>query len=137
MFLILLLALVIAILLEATVISLSLSFIMLLCYSILNRTGKVFISAFVTGLVLDLFLIRPLGSTALFFMIFFSFVLLYQRKYEIRTYPFVLVSSFMGSYLYLFILDNAQFLQAVISTFLALIIFMIGKKLRIRYRKED
>lgn len=129
-YIVLLFSLFIAILLEATVLNLPLAFIFLLCYSILNRTSKVFKSAFVAGIVLDIFLIRQLGLTATFFMIFFSFILLYQSKYEIRSYLFVAVSSLTGSYLYSLILSDGSFFQAIISMIIALFLFGIGKKLK-------
>lgn len=135
MFTILIFVLLVAILLEATVVSLPLAFILLLCYSILNRSGKVFISSFVIGLILDITSIRTLGSTSIYFLLFFAFVLLYQRKYEIRSYPFVIASSFVGSYAYLLLLnDSVSVLQAVISSAFSAAIFAIGKRLR---KKED
>jgi cell shape-determining protein MreD len=135
MFLLLLISLFIAIFFEATVVSLPLSFILLFCYSVLNRSGKVFATAFVTGLAIDILFLRPLGLTALYFLLFFTFVLLYQRKYEIRSYFFVTVGSFVGSYLYLQLLFGHVLPgQAVVSTVIAVLIFLIGKKLR---RKKD
>lgn len=135
MFIVLLISIFIAIFLEATVVSLPLAFILLLCYSILNRSGKVFISSFVIGLILDIASVRTLGSTSIYFLLFFAFVLLYQRKYEIRSYPFVIASSFVGSYAYLLLLsESASVLQAVISSAFSTAIFAIGKRLR---KKED
>ncbi len=132
MFLVLLLALFIAILLEATIIVLPISFVLLLCYSILNRTEKVFLSAFFTGLVLDLFTVRQVGVSSIFFLVFFGLVLLYQRKYEIRSYPFVVVSSFAGSYLYLLLFQEGSWIlfSATVSSIIALMIYAIGKHLK-------
>lgn len=134
MYFVLLISLLIAILFESTIVSLPLAFILMLVYDILNRSGKVFLSAFLVGLTLDIFTIRPLGATSIYFLLFFAVLLLYQSKYEIRTYFFVMVSSFIGSYLYLlFLTDNASFGRAGISSIIAVATYAIGKKLR---RKE-
>jgi cell shape-determining protein MreD len=131
MYFILLISLFISILFEGALTTMPLAFILLLCYDVLNRSGKVFFSAFLTGLLIDLITVRPLGSTSIFFLLFFAMILLYQKKYEIRSYPFVIVSSFVGSYLYLLLLsDNNSASQALISSLLAIAIFFIGKKLR-------
>ncbi len=133
MYFVLIIALFIAILLEATIIRLPLVFILLLCYSILNRSSKVFISAFVIGILLDLFALRTLGSTSIYFLLFFALLLLYQRKYEIKTYTFVLVSAFTGSYLYLlFFGGDTSVLRSVLCSILAAVIFGVGKKLKKR-----
>lgn len=131
MFIILLASLFIALLLEATVISLPLAFVLLLCYSVLNRSGKVLLTAFASGFILDVLTLRMLGASAIFFVLFFSFVLLYQSKYEIRSYPFVIVSAFAGSYLYLLLLSgSATMLRAIVSSIMAVLIFGIGRKLK-------
>lgn len=134
MYFVLLVSLFIAILLEATIVSLPLAFILLLCYSILNRSGKVFLSAFLIGIFLDLFKARPIGVTSLYFLMIFALLLLYQKKYEIKSYFFVIISTFIGSYFYLLLINgDVIYLQAVISSLLAAVIFAIGKKVR---RKE-
>jgi cell shape-determining protein MreD len=131
MFFVLILALFVSILFEGVLTTMPLAFILLLCYDVLNRSGKVFFSAFLTGLLIDLITVRPLGSTSIFFLLFFATILLYQKKYEIRSYPFVIVSSLVGSYLYLLLLSgNNSIGQALISSLLAVAIFSIGKKLR-------
>ena len=133
MYFVLLISLFIAILLEATVLALPLVFILLLCYSILNRSGKVFLSAFAAGILLDLFTARLLGSTSIYFLVILALLLLYQRKYEIKSYLFVVISSFVGSYTYLIIfMGEAPILAALLSSVLAVIIFAIGKKLKPR-----
>lgn len=128
MFVILLISLFISIILEATLIQLPLSFILILCYSILNRSGKVFATAFLAGILLDIFTIRPIGSTSIYFLLFLAVFLLYQRKYEIMSYPFVLISSFAGTYLYLLILGNgSSLLLAAISSIIAVAVFALLK----------
>src|SRR6185436_14584869 len=83
--------------LEGTITTLPLVLIYLLCLTILKRDGGVFFVAFLAGIFLDLLMVRALGLSSLFFSLFLFLILLYQRKYEIHSYPFVAASSFLGS----------------------------------------
>ncbi|HUQ85753.1 MAG TPA: hypothetical protein VM077_05490 [Candidatus Limnocylindrales bacterium] len=88
----------------------------------------VFYTAFFGGMVLDLFVARTLGSTFIYFLLFFYLVLLYRKKYEIDSYPFVLVTTFVGSYLYGLIYKSSNGLAlAGISSAIAVLLFAILK----------
>lgn len=126
MFLALLTLLLIALFLQGTVTTVPLALVVLLISGI-HVKQKAFILAFFAGLLLDILLIRNLGITSLFFLIFSALFMLYQRKYEINSYPFVLVSSFAGSYLYLLLFERASILQAGISCIIAVVLFAIIK----------
>src|SRR5579859_116016 len=93
--------LIIATFLEGTVTTLPLVLICLLCLTIFFRNLYLFIAAFFVGILLDAFALRELGETSIFFLLLIFLILLYQRKYEINSYPFVLIASFVGSLLYL------------------------------------
>ncbi len=113
------------VLLEGTTVSVPLSFIALLLLTIYKRDSFVFFPAFFSGIFLDVLLLRPIGATSLYFLIFCFLILLYQRKYEIRSYPFVIVSSFIGSYFYLLILNGSAALGlSIISSIVALSLFL-------------
>ncbi len=94
------------ILLEGTVTTIPMVFISLLCALIVMRKPAIFYTAFFAGLFLDLLTVRSTGSTFLFMLLFFYLVLLYRKKYEIMSYPFVIVSTFLGTYLYLLIFGH-------------------------------
>src|SRR6266705_745987 len=99
-------------------------FICIFLLSIIKRDSSVFPVAFFAGLLLDLLTVRPLGLTSIFFLCVVLLVLLYQRKYEINSYPFVLTASFLGSLLFLWIFGYGNiFLQSVLSSILAVILF--------------
>ncbi len=84
----------------------------------------IFLVAFVSGLFLDLLQLRPLGQTSLFLTIFVFIVLLYERKFQIRTLPFVFISAFLGSFAYLSIFGGSQiFLTALITASLSAVTF--------------
>lgn len=123
---ILLIVLGLAVLLEGSITTLPLTLVCLLCLTIIKRDDKVFIAAFVAGLFLDIFALRQLGGTSIFFLLFVFLLLLYQRKYEIYSTPFVLVASFIGSALFLFTFGYGNVLgQAVLSTLIGSVLFLI------------
>jgi cell shape-determining protein MreD len=120
------LLLLLLLLLEGTVTTLPLVFVYLLCFSIIKRDTSVFPLAFVAGIVLDLMTVHPVGGSSLFFVIILFLVQLYQRKYEITSYPFVFVSSFIGSWLFLMIFGyHDTVMQAIISSIFALALFFV------------
>lgn len=84
----------------------------------------VFVIAFIAGIFLDIFALRSLGGTSIFLLIFVLLILLYQRKYEIYSYYFVIVASFIGAALFLAIFGYADiFVHAVISACIAVALF--------------
>src|SRR5882724_4709879 len=114
------------ILLEGTVTTLPLVLVFLLCITILKRDGVIFPIAFVAGLLLDLLTVQTVGEKSIFLIVFVFLVLLYQRKYEINSYPFVVFAAFFGSLGFglLFAIGNV-FGQALLSALVASILFMI------------
>jgi len=116
---------IISIFLEGTVTNLPLVFISLVILTIAIRNLFLFFLAFFAGILLDAFALRPLGETSMFLLICVFLMLLYQRKYEINSYPFVLLASFFGSLIYLFLFGylNAWGL-ACASVVIALLLFI-------------
>ena len=115
-----------AVLIEGTVISVPIVLaVLLLCY-ILKRKSSIFILAFVSGIMLDVFGVRTIGASSLFFILFIFLVMLYQRKFEITTYPFVFFSSLVGGSVYLWVFGyNHVVEQAVAGSIIALLMFML------------
>lgn len=104
--------------------ALPLTLIFLLCLTVMKRQEWIFLLAFIAGILLDVFTFRPFGLTSLYFVCFVFLMLLYQRKYETATMPFVAIAAFLGSYGYLVVIGQpAMFLQAIISTIIASIAF--------------
>jgi len=118
--------LILAILLEATVISIPIVLDVLLVYFILSKKSRLLIFAFVAGIILDILRIRVLGLTSIFFMVFILLVFLYEKKFEIATYPFVFFAAFLGGILYLLMLNYSYVLeQAVMGALIAAILFKL------------
>jgi hypothetical protein len=111
---------------EGMVTSLPLVLVCLLCLTIVTRDSIVFLAAFVAGILLDAFALRPLGETSIFLLTFVLLILLYQRKYEIYSYQFVMVAAFIGGLLFLWIFGYAQaILDAVVGAIVAACFFAL------------
>lgn len=106
--------------------TLPLVFICLVCLTIRMRSSAVFFIAFLAGIFLDTFALRPIGVTSIFLLTAVLLILLYQRKYEINSYPFVFIASFLGSFLYLLIFTYQNiFMMAGLSAVIAVLLFAI------------
>lgn len=92
--------------------------------TVIFKKPWIFFVAFLLGLFLDLFLLRPLGQTSLVFSIFILTVTLYERKFEAQTVIFVFFATFLGSLVYLniFHYDNIL-LQSLISALSSVLLF--------------
>ena len=117
---------------EGILTTLPLTLIFLLCLTVMKRQEWIFPLAFISGILLDIFAFRIIGITSLYFVSYVFLLLLYQRKYETATMPFVIIASFLGSIGYLLITgQSAAFLQAIVSTFItgsAFAVYRISNK---------
>lgn len=126
MSILLLAAAVAAILLQGTITTLPLVLICLLCLTIFKRDAGVFPIAFFVGFLLDVFTLHRIGGASIFFLIFVLLILLYQRKYEINSYPFVAAASFLGSWFFLLIFGEAHvFWLSLMNVFIGIVLFML------------
>lgn len=118
-----------AVILEGTITSLPIVLDVLLVFFIVKKRSRLLLPAFFSGIALDIFRVRPLGLTGIFFIVFILLVFLYERKFETATYPFVFFSSFLGGALYLFLFGSGQVLgQPLVSSIVAVLIFYIFKR---------
>jgi len=116
--------LILAILLEATLTSIPIVLDLLLVFFILKRKSRMLVYAFVSGMVLDIFRVRALGLTGIFFIVFILLVFLYEKKFEIVTYPFVFFASFLGGIGYLYLFSYGYVLeQALGGSIIAILMF--------------
>lgn len=121
----LLIIFVVSLLLEGTVTNLPLVFVCLVILTIAMRSLSLFVMAFVTGLLLDAFALRPIGLSSIFLLISIFLMLLYQRKYEINSYPFVMLATFVGSLIYLLVFGYTNaFGLSFASAIVGLLLFM-------------
>lgn len=113
-----------ALMLESSVTTLPLTFITLVVFTVLWRDEKILLAGFVAGLLLDIMTISTLGISSLFFTIFLSLVLLYEKKLEITSIYYLVLFSFMGSLIYSYLkhFDSPLFLSLA-AALIAVLIF--------------
>jgi cell shape-determining protein MreD len=129
MFLPFLILLLLVIFFEGTVTTLPLVVVLLLLLMINRRDGVVFILAFVSGLLLDLLRLQPLGETSLFLLCFLFLVLLYQRKYEIDSLPFVMIAAFIGTVGFGLVWSDQEIVvEAIVNALLVAFLFVFTKR---------
>ena len=101
-----------------------LSIPLLIVCSVIFRRPSIFFIAFALGLLLDLFLLRPLGQTGLFFIFAILTVFLYERKFETQTLTFVFISSFLGSLIYLIVFGyDGVLIQSFVNAIIGVLLF--------------
>ncbi len=117
---------ILAFLFESTITTLPLVLISFLILMIFLKKKSLFYLALVIGILLDIFLLRPLGITSLMLIIFIFLIYLYEKKFETSTIYFVLLFSFFGSLIYLFVLRVGNiFIQSVFNAILAFILIKL------------
>ncbi|HZQ29914.1 MAG TPA: hypothetical protein VFA93_02455 [Patescibacteria group bacterium] len=110
-------------LLQASFISLPLVFLFLIPFAIRYKNAWVILLAFFLGILLDSFSLRTLGGTSLFLLGFLFAVSLYERKFEIENFSFILVASFLGSFFFFILFDNSHVLfKSFVSSIVCLLI---------------
>ena len=113
-----------------------LSIAVLSVITVLFEKSWVFFAAFLLGLFLDLFGLRPLAQTSLFFVLFVFIIWLYERKFETQTLTFVFFSSFLGSLIYLIVFRyNNILFQAFVSALFAVLVFHLIQNSKIKTQK--
>lgn len=128
----------VAIFFECTITSLPLLLIILTVIVILRKDIWLSVFAFLGGLLIDVSAVRTMGISSIFLICWVFLILLYERKYEINKYPFVVISIFTGSLLYLFIKNSySPVLQAVVSGVIGGIAFALLSLLNFRQKKEN
>lgn len=113
------------VILEGTFISIPLVFLFLLFFCLRNRTSWIFPLAFFGGVALDSLYLRQPGLTSILLLTFILAVMLYERKFEIQSYSFVLIASLVGSFIYLSIFGSVFLIQKVFVT--VAIAFLIAR----------
>lgn len=111
---------------EGTVFTLPIVFIYLNALYIKKRNLFMFVVAFVGGFILDVISLRSIGLSSLFFVSSLFVVGLYEKKFEIKTNWFILLSSLLGSFAYLLLVGNHDIIKlSLVSSLLALILFKL------------
>jgi hypothetical protein len=94
------LLLLLAVFLQGSVTTIPLPFILLVVLYCFYQSDWVFLSAFLSGIFLDILLVQTVGMSSIFFVVSLFLIFLYQRKFEIASYYFVFFALLIGSGLY-------------------------------------
>ncbi|HSX40098.1 MAG TPA: hypothetical protein VLF68_00645 [Candidatus Saccharimonadales bacterium] len=111
---VILLLLIAGLVLESTVTTLPLILIILILATVTAKSQSVFALAFVFGLLLDLFAMRTIGVSSIFLLVCIWLIFLYQRKFEIRTYYFVFLSTGIASFFFLMLFSQKDIIPEVL-----------------------
>ena len=118
--------------LEGTLTTLPLVLALVIPYAVSTQKESIFLGVFLSGLILDLMSGKTIGVTSLYFLCSVFALLLYQRKYEIATYPFIAISTAILSLLYLFLFVHTSIvLQAICTVVIAEVSFGLLKAFHI------
>jgi hypothetical protein len=119
-----------AILFEATFVQFPLTIILLLLLFVFKKTSDIFAYAFLTGLILDILQVRDVGIMSLFLS-------LYDKKYEIKTAPFVIIAGLTGSLLHnLLFRQQFHIFSSVLMTVVAGIGFILVNQMQLLSKKK-
>lgn len=120
---------VLALFMEAVFFALPLLLVSIIVLSVLIKETFVYVLAFTLGLLFDSMTLQTLGTTSLFLLSVLFLVSLYERKFETRNVPFVLLISTIATVSYLLVFGSyIFFIQLAISLFVAFILFFIFDK---------
>lgn len=104
--------------------------LMVLPITLLPEEKNPFPLLFLMGIIYDLILVYPLGSSSLFFLILFLVITLYQKKYSPKNIVYLFIFSFLAVYLTsLFKSLNLPFYLIVLNSFLIFLLYPLIKLL--------
>lgn len=118
---------------QLTLISLNLALPLILIFLLLNRSSPSSLKfAFLSGLISDLVLVRPLGLTSLFLIILAGALNLYRQKFDPSHPLFVLTLFAFGLIVYNLLWQKALILSVLIREILwGFLLFKLVKTLRL------
>src|SRR5437868_4014330 len=117
----------IAIFLQASLVAWPLLLGVLVALAVIEKKSTVFFFAFLSGILIDMLLFHPVGTSSVFFVVFLYIIFLYQRKFEIQTMPFVFFASLIGSAVYLLVFGYREILlsSGIVGLFSAACFFVV------------
>lgn len=136
-YILILLLLLVFIFLQSTLFGIPFVVLFLLSLVVLYRSEVIFILAFFAGVLIDMLMIRPLGETSMFLLVYILLIFLYEQKFELKTLPFICVMSFFGSLFYFFCFGSENiFLQLLLSEISGVSIFLLFRLFERSKKKE-
>ena len=120
----------IAVLLESSIITLPLVVGILLLFFVIARKDSAFFLAVFAGIFLDIYAVRAIGITSLFLIVFLLLISIYEKKFEIKTVPFIVSASFLGSVFFLlFFVGEYILIQSILMAISIGVMFFLLTKI--------
>lgn len=116
----------ISIILESSVTTVPLVLILLINFAVATKKSSSFFIAFFCGLILDSLTGNHLGASSAFYLIVLAIVFLYERKFDIQTFPFIFISSFLAGFSYL-VFFSSRFIiwQSFVGAGIGVLLFFL------------
>ncbi len=136
--LLILILLIAALMLESSVTTLSLIIPIIVVATVLLKDSVVFLLAFVFGILLDILTFKMVGLSSLFLTFLVFLILMYERKFEIKTPSFIIFSTFFSSFIFLLIFQRGNIIvQSLFSTLIGFILFEALRRVSFQKHKDD
>lgn len=130
--------LIVALMLESSVTTLSLIIPIIVVATVLLKDSIVFLLAFIFGILLDILAFKMVGVSSLFFTFLVFLILMYERKFEIQTPSFIIFSTFLSSFIFLLIFQRGNIIfQSIFSTLIGFILFETLRRISFQKHKDD
>lgn len=124
--------------LEGTIVQFPFVLLFILSWAAVSFESSPLVTSFLAGLVVDLITLRPLGTTALFFLVCNFLFILYRRKYTASHLTFFVPASIICvlGYQYIF-LRNIGLELLVLAIVFSIIIRFYIIQIFLRFGKPD
>lgn len=125
--------LLVSLILEASVTTLPLILLVLICLTVIYKDYSVFFRSLIFGIFLDIFTLKTIGQSSIFFITVMFLILMYQKKFEITTNYFVIFASFFACLSFLFVFGNGNIIAgSIVSVLIGLLMFIFLQKIKIQ-----
>lgn len=111
---------------EGTFVSVPFFVVSVVLTAVIFRSQRMIVTVFLLSILYDVITLSQIGQTSMFSLLLIVLILLYERKFETKTLPFVFFMSLIASSLYLLLFGSyAFFIQLAISVLYGTVAFFI------------
>lgn len=122
-YIILLITILFFLLLETTIIKIPLMLCLLLVLFVRFKAVDVLVMALILGILYDVLMVNIIGTRSIYYLTTLLLVLLYDRKYEINTIYFVIISSFIIGVINSFITNSHLLINSLLTIILSIFLY--------------
>jgi hypothetical protein len=122
---------VVALFLEGSLFAFPLLLSVLVVLLISYRSGWILLLAFLGGIILDVLLFQGIGGRSIYFLGFLLLILLYDKRFEIQTLPFLIGSVILSVTGYLLVFGHRVIVvQEIVAVVVSLALYAITRNAR-------